>query len=126
MTATPPICDPASVAAVLGYTDVPDTCVDAAATADAVVRHWYGSTWPTVEAMLTAVDTDPVTAGDADVARAAAVRSAATAVGVDVHRRPTTPGGYFQVADYVGRLSLDPAHPVSVQLGTAGRSWGMA
>jgi hypothetical protein len=38
-----------------------------------------------------------------------------------------TPGGYFQITDFVGRLALDPAGPVAIQLDSIGReSWPVA
>ena len=49
------------------------------------------------------------------------------AIAVDVWRRPSTPGGYFQVADYVGRLSADPTSSVTVLLDSIGReAWPVA
>lgn len=56
----------------------------------------------------------------------AAAHEAALAIAVDLWRRPTTPGGYFQVADYVGRLSADPASPVLGLLATLRESWSIS
>lgn len=44
------------------------------------------------------------------------VEEAALTIATDLWRRPTTPGGYFQVSDYVGRLAQDPTAPVVVLL----------
>ena len=108
------IADPATVAATLGLDAADPAVLAAVAAADAVVRHWYGTAWDDV-----AADTDPD--------RAQARTTAANTVAVDVYRRPTTPGGYFAVADYVGRLSRDPTSPVAALLAAGGpRAWGVA
>lgn len=52
----------------------------------------------------------------------ATVRRAALTIAGDLWRRPATPGGYFQVRDYVGRLAQDPTSPVIVELNALGRS----
>ena len=55
------------------------------------------------------------------------VRRAALSIAGDLWRRPSTPGGYFQVRDYVGRLAQDPTSPVIVELNALGReSWPIA
>ena len=55
------------------------------------------------------------------------VAEAALTIATDLWRRPTTPGGYFSVADYVGRLAQDPAAPVVVLLDAIGReAWPVA
>lgn len=56
----------------------------------------------------------------------AAAREAALAIAVDLWRRPKSPGGVFQVADYVGRLALDPVAPVMVLISTMRLSWPIA
>lgn len=48
------------------------------------------------------------------------VAEAALTIGTDLWRRPTTPGGYFSVADYVGRLAQDPTAPVVILLNSIG------
>lgn len=55
------------------------------------------------------------------------VRRAALTIAGDLWRRPSTPGGYFQVRDYVGRLAQDPTSPVLVELNALGRdAWPIA
>jgi hypothetical protein len=55
------------------------------------------------------------------------VRRAALSIGGDLWRRPATPGGYFQVRDYVGRLAQDATSPVIVELNALGReAWPIA
>lgn len=56
----------------------------------------------------------------------AAAREAALAIATDLWRRPKSPGGVFQVADYVGRLALDPATPVMALISTMRLSWSIA
>jgi hypothetical protein len=57
----------------------------------------------------------------------APVIEAALTIAQDLWRRSSTPGGYFQVADFVGRLSVDPTNSVAVLLDSVGRvSWPVA
>jgi len=57
----------------------------------------------------------------------APVVEAAFTIAQDLWRRPSSPGGYFQVSDFVGRLALDPAGPVAVLLDSIGRiEWPIA
>lgn len=72
-----------------------------------VVDHYYGTV--TVAAKLVAPPWP------------ACVRRAALTIAGDLWRRPSTPGGYFQVRDYVGRLAQDPSSPVVVELQALGR-----
>jgi hypothetical protein len=87
--------------------------------ASTVVDAYYGST--TVAAKLRNPD-----GSDLDTVPAV-VAEAALTIATDLYRRPTTPGGYFSVADYVGRLAQDPAAPVVVLLDALGReAWPVA
>jgi hypothetical protein len=54
------------------------------------------------------------------------VAEPALTIALDLWRRPSTPGGYFQVSDYVGRLAQDPAAPVLAQLAMFRESWPVA
>jgi hypothetical protein len=81
--------------------------------ASAVVDHYYGTV--TVAAKLRQPD------GTALAVVAPAVAEAALTIAADLWRRPTTPGGYFSVADYVGRLAQDPASSVVALLNALGR-----
>lgn len=56
----------------------------------------------------------------------AGAAEAARTVASDLWRRPSTPGGYFQVADYVGRLAADPASSVLALLAPYRESWAIA
>lgn len=87
--------------------------------ASRVVDHYYGTATVTAKLRPPAVpDGGPYP----DV-----VREACLTIAADVWRRPTTPGGYFQVADYVGRLSQDPTSPVVALLNALGReAWPVA
>ena len=84
-----------------------------------VVDAYYGSA--TVAARLRNPD-------GSDLAEVpAVVAEAALTIATDLWRRPTTPGGYFSVADYVGRLAQDPTAPVVVLLDALGReAWPVA
>ena len=110
----PHYADPAELAKLLGV-PVDDPRLERVCSAtDAVVDSYYGAA--TVTAKLPADQPWP-----------AVVVEAATTIAVDMWRRPSTPGGYFQVADYVGRLSKDPADPVAILLDALGReSWPVA
>jgi len=103
------------VAAALGV-DPADTDGRVARAVDAagqIIDAYYGSA--TVELRL------PAPPWPAPVIEAALV------IAQDVWRRRSTPGGYFQVVDFVGRLSLDPASSVSQMLDSIGReSWPVA
>jgi len=105
--------DPAEVARLLGVA-VDDPRLERVCSAtDAVVDSYYGAA--TVAAKLPAEPWPAV------------VVEAATTIAMDAWRRLSTPGGYFQVADYVGRLSKDPAEPVAILLDALGReSWPVA
>ena len=105
--------DPAELAKLLGV-DVADPRLERVCSAtDTVVDSYYGTA--TVSAKLV------------DPPWPAVVVEAATTIAVDMWRRPSTPGGYFQVADYVGRLSKDPTEPVAILLDALGReSWPVA
>ena len=46
----------------------------------------------------------------------APVRLAALTVAVDVYRRRTAASGYFQLDDYLARLTLDPSSTVMIHL----------
>ena len=48
-----------------------------------------------------------------------ALTEAALTIAADLWRRPSTPGGYFQIVDFVGRLAADPASPVADLLNSA-------
>ena len=73
-------------------------------TASAIIDHYYGTA--TVNARLRNPD-------GTDLAEVpATVAEAALTIAGDVWRRPTTPGGYFQITDYVGRLAQDPTSSV--------------
>ncbi|HEY6416336.1 MAG TPA: hypothetical protein VIX41_08865 [Acidimicrobiales bacterium] len=88
-------------------------------TASRIVDHYYGAA--TVTAKLRQADGSPL-----DVVPSCVIEACLT-IAVDVWRRPTTPGGYFQVADYVGRLSQDPTSPVVALLNALGREeWPIA
>jgi len=109
-----PYVDPAELAKMLGVA-ADDPRLERVVTAvGAIVDGYYGDA--TVAASLVA---PPWPAG---------VTEAALEIAIDVWRRPTAPGGYFQVADYVGRLSADPASSVVVLLDSAvpRLEWGVA
>lgn len=109
----PPYVEPAELAAALGVAADDARVARVAAAATAVIDAYYGAA--TVANKLTAPPWPD------------AVIEAALTIAQDLWRRPTTPGGYFQVADYVGRLQLDPAAPVAVLLDSIGREvWPVA
>jgi len=109
----PPYCDAAELAIALG---VPADSPRLARVVDAttvVIDSYYGAA--TVAARLPAPPWP------------APVIEAAFTIAQDLWRRPSAPGGYFQVSDFVGRLALDPAAPVAVLLDSIGRlSWPVA
>jgi hypothetical protein len=105
--------DTAELAKLLGVAPDDPRLERVAAATDRIVDGYYGAA--TVAAKLPAPPWP------------AAVQEAALTIATDLWRRPTTPGGYFQVADYVGRLSLDPAAPVVILLDSIGRlEWPIA
>ena len=105
--------DPAELAKLLGVAADDPRLERVCSATDTVIDSYYGA--DTVTAKLPAEPWPAV------------VVEAATAIAVDVWRRPSTPGGYFQVADYVGRLSRDPTDPVAVLLDALGRErWPVA
>jgi len=111
----PPYVDPAELAAELGVDPVAQEArlARVCAATSAVIDSYYGSA--TVALKLPAAPWP------------AAVSEAALTIGVDIWRRVTTPGGYFQVADYVGRLAIDPTSSVGVLLDSIGRErWPVA
>lgn len=110
---------PAELAGYVGADPADPRVSRACVTASNIVDHYYGTV--TVAARLRQPDgSDLATVPDA-------VAEAALTIGLDVWRRPTTPGGYFQVADYVGRLAQDPTAPVVVLLDSLGReAWPIA
>ncbi len=89
------------------------------AATSSIVDHFYGAV--TVAARLRNPDgTDLAVVPDV-------VAEAALTIAADLWRRPTTPGGYFQVSDYVGRLAQDPTSSVVALLNALGRlEWGVA
>lgn len=110
---------PAELAAVVGVPTDDPRLVRVVATTSQVVDHYYGTA--TVAAKLRNEDGSDLAAVPECVAEAALT------IAVDVWRRPTTPGGYFAVADYVGRLAQDPTSSVVVLLNALGReSWPIA
>lgn len=89
--------------------DLATVCADTSA----VVDHYYGPV--TVAAKLAAPPWPDC------------VRRAALGIAGDLWRRPSTPGGYFAVRDYVGRLARDPTSPVQAELDALGReTWPIA
>lgn len=65
----------------------------------------------------TGTPTDPPPSG---------AHEAALAMAPDVWRRVSAPGGYFSVADYVGRLNQDPAQSALLLLAPYRESWSIA
>jgi hypothetical protein len=108
-----PYVDTAELAATLGVS-ADDARLDRVASAtSAVIDAYYGAA--TVAAKLVAPPWPD------------AVVEAALTIAQDLWRRPSTPGGYFQVSDFVGRLASDPAAPVSILLDSIGRlEWPIA
>jgi hypothetical protein len=105
----------AEVAAALGVdpADTDGRVARAVDTAGQIIDSYYGAA--TVAARL------PAPPWPAPVIEAALV------IAQDVWRRRSTPGGYFQVVDFVGRLSLDPANSVAMLLDSIGREvWPVA
>lgn len=110
---------PAELAPVVGVPVDDPRVVRVCATASTIVDAYYGST--TVAAKLRQPDGSDLPEVPPTVGEAAGV------IALDVWRRLTTPGGYFTVADYVGRLPQDPTSPVVVLLDALGRlAWPVA
>jgi len=111
MTDPPPPRDPyvttAELAELVGADPADPNLAVVVADASAVVDHYYGNA--TIAAKLAAPPWP------------ATVRRAALTIAGDLWRRPSTPGGYFQVRDYVGRLAQDPTSPVIAELNALGR-----
>jgi hypothetical protein len=103
----PPYVTTDELAELVGADPTDPTLELVVADVTAVVDAYYGSM--TVTARLAA---PPWPAN---------VRRAALTIAGDLWRRPATPGGYFQVRDYVGRLAQDPTSPVIVELNALGR-----
>jgi hypothetical protein len=82
-------------------------------TAGFIIDSYYGAA--TVEARLPAPPWP------------APVTEAALYIAQDVWKRRSMPGGYVQVADFVGRLSVDPTSSVAILLDSIGRlTWPVA
>ena len=96
---------------------------EVAELASIVVEHIVGEAG--VIAHLMPGELDPVTEQPVKPPPSGAHIAAVTIAG-DLWRRPSTPGGYFQVADYVGRLSADPGSPVLALLTPYRESWSIA
>ena len=119
MADRPPYVDPAELAIALGVDPTDPRLVRVTTAASAVVDAYYGAA--TVAAKL------PYDVEDPPVAWPPAVVEAAFTIATDMWRRPSTPGGYFQVVDYVGRLSADPTSQVATLLDSLGRlEWPVA
>lgn len=109
------------LAELLGLDPLDERLPVVTTTADTVVEHYYGTV--TVNTLLRDVDGLPFPVELVP----ATVRLAALTIAADLWRRPETPGGYFQVADYVGRLAQDPTAPVIAALNALGRlEWPIA
>jgi hypothetical protein len=120
MADRPPYVDPLELAKLLGVSPDDPRLVRVADATSRIVDAYYGAA--TVMARLPTPE-DP----DNAPPWPPAVVEAALEIAVDVWRRPATPGGYFQVADYVGRLSADPTSSVATLLDSVGRlAWPVA
>lgn len=110
---------PAEVLAMVGRdgTDPADVARSSsvAELASIVVEHVVGSAGVTRHLLSMGQD-EPVPSG---------AHEAALTIANDIWRRPSTPGGYFQVVDYVGRLSADPATQVFTLLAPYRESWAI-
>lgn len=110
---------PDELAALVGAPPTDPRVARVCAASSQVVDAYYGT--KTVAAKLRNPDGSDLAVVPDTVAEAALT------IGVDLWRRPTTPGGYVEVADYVGRLSQDPTSPVLVSLNALGReAWPIA
>lgn len=111
--AVPPYTDLEALARLVGVAPDDPRLEQVAAATDAVIDAYYGAV--TVATKLVAPPWP------------APVVEAALTISSDLWRRPSTPGGVFQVADFVGRLALDPATPVASLLDSIGReTWPVA
>lgn len=111
--------DRAELARLVGSTADDERLGPVCDDTDMVVDHYYGSR--TVAAKLRDTDGNVIDPVPACVARAALT------IAVDLWRRPTLPGGYVQLTDYVGRLAQDPTSSVTAELNALGRlGWGVA
>ena len=108
-----PYVEPTELASFLGADPADPRLTRVCLAASQIIDAYYGGA--TVAAKLVAPPwPDPVI-------------EAALAIAADLWRRPTAPGGYFQVVDFVGRLAADPASPVTVLLDSIGRlEWPVA
>ena len=120
MADRPPYVDVDELAKLLGVSPDDPRLARVAAATSTVIDGYYGAA--TVAAKLPdVVDPDPWPPWPAVVVEAA------MGIAIDIWRRPSTPGGYFQVADYVGRLSADPTSSVATLLDSLGRlEWPVA
>ena len=116
----PPYVDVAELAKLLGVAPDDPRLARVAAATSTVIDSYYGRA--TVAAKLPdVVDPDPWPPWPSVVVEAAMT------IATDLWRRPSTPGGYFQVVDYVGRLSNDPTSQVATLLDSLGRlEWPVA
>lgn len=107
LPATDPNADPRDVIRADGVAELASIIVETVVGDKGVIRHL----------LPTGVPNERVPAG---------AHEAALTIANDLWRRPTTPGGYFQVVDYVGRLAQDPASPVLLMLSPYRESWSIA
>lgn len=108
-----PYVDPDLLAEQLGLDPLDPRVMDVCLAASQIIDSYYGEA--TVTAKLVAPPWPPP------------VAEAALTIATDLWRRPSAPGGYFQVVDYVGRLTLDPTLSVAVLLDSIGRlEWPIA
>lgn len=111
--------DASELAGVVGVPASDPRLARVVAATSQVIDHYYGTV--TVAAKLRLPD------GSDLPTVPASVNEAALTIAVDVWRRTTTPGGYFAVADYVGRLAQDPTSAVGTLLNALGReAWPIA
>lgn len=108
-----PTSDPRDVARANGIAELASIIVESVVGHAGVVRHLLPTT----------VD---ATSGEATDRPPSGAHEAALTISADLWRRPSTPGGYFQVADYVGRMAVDPASPVLALLTPYKESWSIA
>ena len=115
----PSYCVPADLAPIVGGGADPARITRVIDAASRIVDHYYGSATVTARLRPPAVpEVGPYPS---------AVTEATVTIAADLWRRPTTPGGYFQVADYVGRLAQDPTSPVVALLDSLPRdAWPVA
>jgi len=84
--------------------------------ASIIVEHYVGSAGVTRHLLPLGQDEPPPSGA----------HEAALGIAADLWRRPSTPGCYFQVVDYVGRLAADPASSVAALLAPYRESWSIA